>query len=37
VTSTVFDALIVDSGASGGWVAKELTEHGLQALVLEAR
>src|SRR6516165_7837094 len=34
--SSVFDALIVGSGASGGWVAKELTERGMQVLMLEA-
>jgi choline dehydrogenase-like flavoprotein len=33
---TVYDALIVGSGASGGWVAKELTEQGLRVLMLEA-
>ncbi len=32
----VYDALIVGSGASGGWVAQELTEHGLEVLMLEA-
>lgn len=32
----VFDALIVGSGASGSWVAKELTERGMQVLMLEA-
>ena len=32
----VFDALIVGSGASGGWVAKELTERGMTVLMLEA-
>lgn len=31
-----FDALIVGSGASGGWVAKHLTEAGLRVAVLEA-
>jgi len=31
-----YDALIVGSGASGGWVAKELTESGMQVLILEA-
>lgn len=34
--SRIYDALIVGSGASGGWVAKELTEHGMQVLMLEA-
>src|SRR5437764_10673390 len=32
----VFDALIVGSGASGSWVAKELTERGMLVLMLEA-
>ncbi len=32
----VYDALIVGSGASGGWVAKELTEKGMEILMLEA-
>ncbi|MBV8808198.1 MAG: GMC family oxidoreductase [Acidobacteriaceae bacterium] len=32
----VYDALVVGSGASGGWVAKELTEHSLEVLMLEA-
>lgn len=32
----IYDALIVGSGASGGWVAKELTENGMQVLMLEA-
>src|SRR5436309_899772 len=31
-----FDVIVVGSGASGGWVAKKLTEAGLQVLVLEA-
>ena len=30
-----FDAVVVGSGISGGWAAKELTEHGLRTLVLE--
>lgn len=32
----IYDALIVGSGASGGWVAKELTEQGMDVLMLEA-
>ena len=34
--SKIYDALIVGSGASGGWVAKELTENGMEVLMLEA-
>lgn len=30
-----FDAIVVGSGISGGWAAKELTESGLKTLVLE--
>lgn len=30
-----FDAVVVGSGISGGWAAKELTEKGLRTLVLE--
>lgn len=32
---TDFDAIVVGSGISGGWAAKELTEKGLKVLVLE--
>jgi choline dehydrogenase-like flavoprotein len=30
-----YDAIVVGSGISGGWAAKELCEHGLKTLVLE--
>jgi choline dehydrogenase-like flavoprotein len=33
---TVFDAIVIGSGITGGWAAKELTEKGLKTLVLEA-
>ena len=33
---TDFDAIVVGSGMTGGWAAKELTERGLRTLVLEA-
>ena len=32
----IYDAIVVGSGASGGWAAKELTEKGLKVLLLEA-
>jgi choline dehydrogenase-like flavoprotein len=32
----VFDAVVVGSGATGGWAAKQLTEAGLRVAVLEA-
>ena len=32
-----YDAIVVGSGISGGWAAKELTEKGLRTLVLEVR
>ena len=35
-TSGEFDAIVVGSGISGGWAAKELTEKGLRTLLLEA-
>jgi choline dehydrogenase-like flavoprotein len=30
-----FDALVVGSGRSGGWAAKELTKFGLKTLLFE--
>lgn len=32
---TVYDAIVIGSGISGGWAAKELCEKGLNTLVLE--
>lgn len=33
---TDFDAIVIGSGMTGGWAAKELTELGLHTLVLDA-
>src|SRR5687768_10867847 len=30
-----FDAIVIGSGASGGWAAKELCDKGLSTLILE--
>jgi len=35
VQSASYDAIVVGSGISGGWAAKELTEKGLRVLLLE--
>ena len=35
VTQNTYDAIVVGSGISGGWAAKELTEKGLKVLMLE--
>jgi choline dehydrogenase-like flavoprotein len=35
VQDTTYDAIVIGSGISGGWAAKELCEHGLKTLVLE--
>ena len=34
-SETTFDAIVVGSGITGGWAAKELTERGLKVLMLE--
>lgn len=34
-TTEVFDAIVVGSGITGGWAAKELTEKGLKTLMIE--
>mgnify|MGYP006087748617 FL=1 len=34
-TSELYDAIVVGSGISGGWAAKELCENGMKTLVLE--
>src|SRR5262245_41433991 len=36
MAQTIYDAIVVGSGATGGFAAKELTEKGLTVLVLEA-
>jgi choline dehydrogenase-like flavoprotein len=35
VKNRTYDAIVIGSGISGGWAAKELTEKGLKTLVLE--
>ncbi|MBS0582006.1 MAG: NAD(P)-binding protein, partial [Proteobacteria bacterium] len=32
---TQYDAIVIGSGISGGWAAKELCDRGLKTLVLE--
>jgi choline dehydrogenase-like flavoprotein len=36
MAQTKFDAIVIGSGMTGGWAAKELTEKGVRTLVLEA-
>jgi heterodisulfide reductase subunit A-like polyferredoxin len=33
--SNLYDAIVIGSGISGGWAAKELCDHGLKTLVIE--
>ncbi len=35
VSQNSFDAIVIGSGISGGWAAKELCEKGLKTLVIE--
>lgn len=35
VQSNTYDAIVIGSGISGGWAAKELTEKGLKTIMLE--
>lgn len=35
-TKEIFDAVVVGSGATGGWAAKELTEAGMRVALVEA-
>ena len=35
MSSNVYDAIVIGSGISGGWAAKELTEKGLKTIILE--
>ena len=35
VTQNTYDAIVIGSGISGGWAAKELSEKGLKVLMLE--
>ena len=35
IKELTYDAIVIGSGVSGGWAAKELTEKGLRVLMLE--
>lgn len=35
MTANTYDAIVIGSGISGGWAAKELTEKGLKTILLE--
>ncbi len=36
MANQIFDAIVIGSGISGGWAAKELTEKGLKTLMIES-
>ena len=36
-STNIYDAIVIGSGISGGWAAKELCEHGFKTLVLERK
>lgn len=35
MANNVYDAIVIGSGITGGWAAKELTERGLKTIMLE--
>ncbi len=35
MAENTYDAIVIGSGISGGWAAKELTEKGLKTIMLE--
>ena len=35
VSKNTYDAIVIGSGISGGWAAKELCDHGIKTLLLE--
>ena len=35
MADNTYDAIVIGSGISGGWAAKELTQKGLKVLMLE--
>jgi len=35
VKNNIYDAIVIGSGISGGWAAKELTEKGFKTILLE--
>ena len=35
MSANTYDAIVIGSGISGGWAAKELTEKGLKTIMLE--